>query len=100
MPERRCAVVYDQRKRDYCREVATTFARQGGAIAFYCAEHGRERGALDLDPTDAARAEAEGRAHDRVSPDAAIEPIAAVNLYLEAFVAGARFAAERLDGLR
>ncbi len=42
---------------------------------------------------DAARAEAEERAHDRVAPDATLDSIAAVNLYVEAFVAGARFAA-------
>jgi len=43
---------------------------------------------------DLARAEAEVRAHDRVSPDAELDSIAAVNLYVEAFVAGAKFAVE------
>src|SRR5258705_13870722 len=41
----------------------------------------------------AARAEAEERAHDRVAPDAMLDSIAAVNIYVEAFVAGAKFAA-------
>ena len=40
----------------------------------------------------AARQEAEVRVHDRVSPDAAFDAIAAVSLYVEAFLAGARFA--------
>jgi len=100
MPEKRCAVVYDQRMREYCRKAATTFSRRGWATSYYCAEHGREHGALDLDPTDTARAAAEGRAHDCLSPDLAIEPTAAVNLYVEAFVVGARFGANRLDGSR
>jgi hypothetical protein len=43
-------------------------------------------------PNDAVHAEAEERAHDRVAPDAVLDSIAAVNLYVEAFVAGARFA--------
>ena len=46
------------------------------------------------DKTDAAvRDEKEERAHDRVSPAAMLDPLAAVNLYVETFVAGARFAA-------
>jgi hypothetical protein len=45
----------------------------------------------------AARAEAEERAHDRVAPDATLDAIAAVNLYVEAFLAGARFAATRRE---
>jgi len=51
--------------------------------------------------TDAAvRAEAEERAHDRVSPDAMLDPLAAVNLYVEAFLAGARFAASQTGASR
>jgi hypothetical protein len=49
-------------------------------------------------PNDEVRAEAEERAHDRVAPDAVLDSIAAVNLYVEAFVAGARFAAARRAG--
>ena len=50
-------------------------------------------------PNDAVRAEAEERAHDRVAPDATLDSIAAVNLYVEAFVAGVKFAAKcRGDG--
>ena len=49
---------------------------------------------------DAARVEAEERAHDRVSPDATLDPIGAVNLYVEAFLAGAQFAADQLGGAR
>jgi len=48
------------------------------------------------DAVAAARAEAEDRAHDRVSPDAVLDAIGAVDLYIEAFVAGAKFATERL----
>jgi hypothetical protein len=44
---------------------------------------------------EAARAEAEERAHDRVAPDATLNAIAAVNLYVEAFLAGLHFAAAR-----
>ena len=46
-------------------------------------------------PNDAVRAEAEERAHDRVGPDAMFDSIAAVDLYVEAFVAGASFVAAR-----
>jgi hypothetical protein len=53
------------------------------------------------DETDAAvRAEAEERAHDRVSPNGMLDPIAAVNLYVEAFVAGARFSASQTGASR
>ena len=41
----------------------------------------------------AVRAEAEERAHDTVAPDGVYDAIGAVNLYVEAFLAGARFAA-------
>jgi hypothetical protein len=43
----------------------------------------------------AARAEAEKRAHDRVAPDAVLDAIATVSLYVEAFLAEARFDAAR-----
>jgi len=43
----------------------------------------------------AARAEAEERAHDAVTPDDAVEPIRAVALYVEAFLEGVRFALDR-----
>jgi len=49
---------------------------------------------------DETRAEAETRAHDRVSPDGLLDSIAAVNLYVEAFLAGARFAEERRGAAR
>ena len=46
------------------------------------------------DPTtEAIRAEAEEGAHDRVSPDAVLDAAAAVDLYVEAFLAGAAFIA-------
>ena len=47
---------------------------------------------------DATRAEAEERAHDRVAPDAMLDGITAVNLYVEAFLAGARLAAGQCNG--
>jgi len=47
---------------------------------------------------DAARAEARTRAHGRIAPDAALMPIEAVNLYVEAFIAGAQFAEARREG--
>jgi hypothetical protein len=90
-----CAVIFDQRKKEYCKRDATTFAREDGHIVFYCAEHGREHGAKDIDPTTEARARAEVRAHDRVSPGDSYDAIGAVNLYVEAFIAGARFAEAR-----
>ena len=46
---------------------------------------------------EAARDEAELRAHDRVSPDAVYDAIAAVDLFVEAFLEGARFAATSSD---
>ena len=49
---------------------------------------------------EVARAEAETRAHDRVSPDAVFNSIAAVNLYVEAFLAGTQFADDRREGAR
>lgn len=48
--------------------------------------------AADEPTPDAVRAEAEERAHDRVLPDAAYFGLDAIELYVEAFVAGARFA--------
>ncbi len=50
--------------------------------------------------TNAAHTEAESRAHDRIAPDATLDAISAVNLYVEAFVAGARFEAERREARR
>lgn len=48
----------------------------------------------DHEPTpDAIHVEAEARAHDRLMPDATLDAMAAVDLYVEAFVAGAKFAA-------
>jgi hypothetical protein len=43
----------------------------------------------------ALREEADRRAHDHVSPEAVYEAIAAVNLYVVAFEAGAKYEAER-----
>ena len=43
------------------------------------------------------RTEAEDQAHDAVAPDATYDAIAAVNLYVAAFLAGARFAADQRD---
>lgn len=57
----------------------------------------RDQGPTDAQ-TDAARLEAEERAHDRVEPDAVLDAIAAVNLYVESFLAGARYAAPRREG--
>jgi len=47
------------------------------------------------DPEAILRAEADERAHDRLTPDAALDAVAAVDLYVEAFLAGARFAGAR-----
>ena len=46
------------------------------------------------------RAEAEAWAHDRVSPDAALDSISAVNLYEEAFLEGTRHATDRREAAR
>ena len=43
--------------------------------------------------TDPIRVEAEERAHDRVSPESTFSGLEAVDLYVEAFLAGAAFAA-------
>ncbi len=57
----------------------------------------RRRGDLTVaTPNDAVRAEALERAHDRVEPDGVLDALAALELYVEAFLAGARFA----DGCR
>jgi hypothetical protein len=90
-----CAVIYDQRKQAYCRNDATMFALKDGATSYYCAEHGREYGAKEIDPTNAARDEARTRAQGRIAPDAALMPNDAVILYVEAFIAGAQFAESR-----
>jgi hypothetical protein len=90
-----CAVIYDQTRQKYCRSDATMFAREDGHTVFYCAEHGRERGAKDLDLTAAAREEARARAQGRIVPDAALMPNEAVILYVEAFIEGAKFAEAR-----
>ena len=90
-----CAVIYDQRKQAYCRSDATMFAREDGHTVFYCAEHGREHGAKELDPTNAAREEVKTRAQGRIVPDAALMPNEAVILYVEAFIEGAQFAESR-----
>ena len=59
------------------------------------------RGDAEDGPTlDLVRAEAETRAHDRVTPEAMLDAIAAVNRYVEAFVAGAEFAAARHEASR
>ena len=49
---------------------------------------------VDGDLVASAQIEVEERVHDRVSPDAMLDPLAVVSLYVEAFVAGARFAVE------
>jgi len=95
MMKKLCSVIYDEGKQEFCHRNATTFALEDGVCNFYCVEHGRERGAQDLDPTVAARAEARVLAQHGASPDVAIEPAAATELYVEAFVAGALFAATR-----
>jgi len=95
MPERKCEIIHEAATGTPCRRPATTFALADGVCTLYCVEHGREHGALDLDPTDAARAEARVLAQHGASPDVAIEPAAAAELYVEAFVAGALFAATR-----
>ena len=56
------------------------------------AEHLHEEAPLEPDPI---REEALQRAHDRLSPDSALDPLASVDLYVEAFLAGARYADER-----
>ena len=55
---------------------------------------------VDGDLVAAAQIEAEERAHDRVSRDALLDPLAAVNLCVEAFVAGARFTASQAGASR
>lgn len=92
-PERKCEITHEAATGAPCRRPATTVARLHEGPAYFCAEHGREWGARPIDPAATARAEAEERAHDRVEPDAVLDSIEAVNLYVEAFVAGARFAA-------
>ncbi len=42
------------------------------------------------------RTEADERAHDRLTPDAVLDAVAAVDLYVEAFLAGASFAVARV----
>ena len=50
-----------------------------------------------IDPLiEAALKAAEEEAHDRVQPDGAYVAVAAINLFVYAFVAGAKFAAARL----
>ncbi len=44
---------------------------------------------------DPLRTEAENRAHDRLTPDQMLDAFAAIDLYVEAFVAGARYANEQ-----
>ena len=93
MPERDCEIIHEAATGAPCRRPATTVARLHEGPAYFCAEHGSEWGARPIDPAAATRAEAEERAHDRVAPDAVLDSISAVNLYVEAFVAGAKFAA-------
>ena len=94
-PERKCEITQEARTGGPCRRPATTVARLDEGPAYFCAEHGSEWGARPIDQAEAAAAcaEAEERAHDRVAPDATLDSIAAVNLYVEAFVVGAMFAA-------
>ena len=49
---------------------------------------------------ESIRAEAEERAHDAVTPDAVLNALAAINLYVEAFIAGAKFAAPPMGAPR
>jgi hypothetical protein len=93
MPERECEILHSAATGAPCRRPATTVARLHEGPTYFCAEHGREWGARPIEPVAEARAEGEERAHDRVAPEAMFDSIAAVNLYVEAFVAGAKFAA-------
>ncbi len=59
-------------------------------------KNGSAASAEKVDPTvDEIRAEADDRAHDRLSPDAVLDGMTAVDLYAEAFLEGARFATGR-----